>query len=372
MTPLRRSSTRDSRRAHGVRAHRITVGALAAIAWLAGPVRAGDERPSDAYEIVAETAIAALPAALRSAFDLKQDELIRQVISHSVISVTPVGEVDQHFVVLDVAAKKGSDPAMRIEASRLFPRNRKAAELLARKSNLTRLGTLPWTIHAHYAALVEAFRAGDGALVAAESAALLHFVTDASMPLFVAKKRSSRPGGRFFDRAPAEPDRPSFREQLLEAVAKLRPRLAYEVRVSSTRYRELDEPIDAIFEMLLGSFAEVVRFDNGDPASMTESRLEAAALLGANLIGTAWRRAGSPSPDKWSASAATSSGPATSTVSPDAPAGFVGSRHSKIYHRRTCPHVKRIKPSNLVSFGGRKVAVDAGRKPCKTCKPGKD
>lgn len=374
MAPVRRSSTCDSPQMYSARAHRIAIGALAALACFAGRVRAGDERPSDAYEIVVVTAIAALPEPLRSTFDPHRDELIRLALSHSVAPVSPVREVDRHFVVLDVGAKKGSDPAARIEMSRLLPRDRKAAEALAREKDLARLGSLPWTLHAHYAALVEAFRAKDDALVATESGALLHFVTDASMPLFVVKKRSSRSRGRFFNR-PVEPDPAAARQRILEAVAKLKPRLAYEVRVSPTRYRELDEPIDVVFETLLASFAEDVRFDGGDLSAMTESRLETAALLGANLIGTAWNRAGRPPLVTQSAAGAKPSEPAPATASPNAPAaaddaGFVGSRSSKTYHRSTCSHAKRIKPENMVAFSAPKVAVAAGRKPCKTCKPG--
>lgn len=377
MTQLRRSSARDLYGAHR---------ALVAIICLsaAGQVRADDEQPPDGYEIVVSTALTALPTPLRSAFVQQEDELIRVALSHCVKSVSSVEDVDRHFVVLDVAAEKGASDAGRIEASRRFPRGREAALKLARERGVRRVGSLPWTIHAHYEALLEAFRSTSGARIVAEAGALLHYATDASMPLFVAEKRSSRRRGRFFDRGADEPDPPNRREKLLEAVAALRDRLDYEVRVSPTRFAELEEPLDAVFETIAGSFAELVgtpaidaKVRADEAATMIELRLEAAALLAANLIGTAWHQAGRPAPDTWNAVSAKSAEPEkpaaksdTSVASPDS--HFVGSRHSSIYHRATCPHAKRIKPNNLVSFGGRKVAVDAGRRPCKTCKPGAD
>ncbi|MCH8807038.1 MAG: hypothetical protein IH986_13235 [Planctomycetes bacterium] len=377
MTQVRRSSARDLDPAHR---------AVVAILCLAatGQVLANDERPPDGYEIVVATAVTALPTPLRSAFVQRRDELIRVALSHGVKSVSSVVDVDRHFLVLDVAAEKGADEAGRIEASRRFPRVRDAALELARERGVRRVGSLPWTIHAHFEALVEAFRSTSGALVVAEAGALLHFATDASMPLFVVEKHSSRRRGRFFDRGADEPDPPNRREKLLEAVATLRDRLDDEVRVSPTRYAELDEPLDAVFETIAASFAELVsgpaidaKVRADEAATMIESRLEAAALLAANLIGTAWHQAGRPSPDTWNAASAKSAEPekpaakySTSVASPDA--RFVGSRRSSIYHRATCSHAKRIKPSNLVAFGARKVAVDAGRRPCKTCKPGAD
>ena len=381
MTQLRRSSARDFRSTHRAR---VAIVCLAAAGWSAGQVRADDEQPPAAYEIVVATAVTALPAPLRSAFVQQQDELIRVALSHSVNHVSSEEDVDRHFVMLDVAAEKGAGETGRIEASRRFPRDRDAAVKLARERGVRRVGSLPWAIHAYYEALVEAFRSANGALVVAEAGALLHFAADASMPLFVVEERSSRRRGRFFDRGADKIDPPNRRAKLLEAVEELRDRLDYEVRVSPTRYAELEEPLDAVFETLLASFAELVsgpvidaKVRADEAAAITESRLEAAALLAANLIGTAWHQAGRPSPETWDAVSAKSAKPEKRTAksgaeiaSPDA--RFVGSRHSTIYHRATCTHAGRIKPTNLVAFGGRKVAVDAGRKPCKTCKPGED
>ncbi len=48
---------------------------------------------------------------------------------------------------------------------------------------------------------------------------------------------------------------------------------------------------------------------------------------------------------------------------------FVASKNSKVFHKATCSSAKRIKPGNLVSYGTREKATEAGKRPCKICKP---
>lgn len=50
-------------------------------------------------------------------------------------------------------------------------------------------------------------------------------------------------------------------------------------------------------------------------------------------------------------------------------ANFIASRSSKIYHRQTCPHVKRMDKSKAIPFKTRAEAEKTGRRPCKICKP---
>ncbi|MHC5179710.1 MAG: Ada metal-binding domain-containing protein, partial [Planctomycetota bacterium] len=49
--------------------------------------------------------------------------------------------------------------------------------------------------------------------------------------------------------------------------------------------------------------------------------------------------------------------------------GYVATRSSKIYHRTTCMHAKRMDASKAISFAQREDAEKTGRRPCKTCKP---
>lgn len=56
-------------------------------------------------------------------------------------------------------------------------------------------------------------------------------------------------------------------------------------------------------------------------------------------------------------------------VDPQA-ARVVGSRNSDVYHRPSCHHARRIHDENLVSFPSEAAAREAGRRACRTCRPG--
>lgn len=53
----------------------------------------------------------------------------------------------------------------------------------------------------------------------------------------------------------------------------------------------------------------------------------------------------------------------------DSAVTFVASRNSKIFHRSTCPHAKRLAPQTTLNFRTRQEAEQNGRRPCKTCNP---
>ena len=48
---------------------------------------------------------------------------------------------------------------------------------------------------------------------------------------------------------------------------------------------------------------------------------------------------------------------------------YVASKNSKVFHKSDCIWAKRIKPVNLVTFSTREQAIQAGKRPCKQCKP---
>lgn len=48
---------------------------------------------------------------------------------------------------------------------------------------------------------------------------------------------------------------------------------------------------------------------------------------------------------------------------------FVASKNSKVFHKADCHWAKRIKPANLVTYSTRDKATEAGKRPCKFCKP---
>jgi len=48
---------------------------------------------------------------------------------------------------------------------------------------------------------------------------------------------------------------------------------------------------------------------------------------------------------------------------------LVASKNSKVFHKSDCIWANRIKPANLVTFSTRDQAIQAGKRPCKQCKP---
>ncbi|MBQ2831160.1 Ada metal-binding domain-containing protein [Methanobrevibacter sp.] len=48
---------------------------------------------------------------------------------------------------------------------------------------------------------------------------------------------------------------------------------------------------------------------------------------------------------------------------------YVGSVKSDKFHELSCPHVKKIKEANKITFSSRQDALDAGYTPCRTCNP---
>lgn len=48
---------------------------------------------------------------------------------------------------------------------------------------------------------------------------------------------------------------------------------------------------------------------------------------------------------------------------------LVASKSGKVFHTATCSFAKRISQENLMTFNNKAQAQEAGRRPCKTCKP---
>ena len=75
--------------------------------------------------------------------------------------------------------------------------------------------------------------------------------------------------------------------------------------------------------------------------------------------------AGKPGPKR---AAQTVSRPAFEQTLP-AKSAFVASKNSQVFHRADCSSVRRIKPENLIGYNSPDEAIQAGKKPCKRCKP---
>lgn len=49
--------------------------------------------------------------------------------------------------------------------------------------------------------------------------------------------------------------------------------------------------------------------------------------------------------------------------------GYIATKSSKVFHRGSCSHAKRMDAAKAVTFSSREDAEKTGRRPCKTCKP---
>jgi len=353
--------------------------------------RAQHDDPGEliAHRVAANAAVDALPDSLRAFFHERRSEFVD--MASLVTRANGEGEADRgdrahHIVWLDAGAARQPD-AERLQAAREFPEARAEADALLRRLSLRGGGSLPWSLKRAFEKLVEAFSEGDADRIIRLGARVTHLAVDAAQPFQTT-------------RLARWDDWMRVRGAYADALARYEARLAYEVRVAPVRFRCLDDVLDATFETLRAAHASAVldfepwltlaphdatdadeeeatrgRIATEDElAACLEQRIEAGAVLAANLLGSAWIRANLPSlPSSGGAIAVQQEARAQAPAASESPAahqgGLVGSRNSKIVHRSGCPHVARIKQSNRARFPSMEAARRAGRRPCRTCKP---
>ncbi len=375
--------------------------AFAASLAACGPAIAIDGESEVVYEIVTATGVTLVPKTIRPFFETHLDEIEAVATGGLKSKPGPDGlpsEDEWHYVMLDVAAGD-ADFDQRLSAARQFPRDRAEAKRLCRRHGRQEGGILPWVVEQRYGLLVVAFLDGDEEAIIREAGVLMHLAADASLPFNTTTSREGESTGNLHWRAKrATPGvrrhRTARHRWQCQLIERFRERFVHEVRVWPGRFSYVGSPVDATFDVLLdahadlgkvldtdrevlatGGIADATAFLTGlaeyydrladHSASIMESRLEAGALLGANLVGSAWIAAGSPLPARF----VKATRPDTSSTSPGvaAESPVVGSRGSKVFHRSGCVHAVRIDPKNLVSFSDMEAARNAGRRPCKTC-----
>ena len=383
---------------------RIVMGVvLAVFGATAHPARANHEEAPQAYEIAAATAVTLLPTPLRAFFEAHLDGL-QQVATAGLTDAPTAGKLpgrpDWHYVMLDVAAGDG-DPKKSRAAVKAFPRDHAEARALFQQHRRSKGGQLPWIIDDQTKALVSAFQQGRSSAIVEAAGVVLHFATDAASPFNTTVDRDGTTDGHLHwaagdDAAQPDQDHRSVRLRCqVELVKKLRKRLAFEVRVSPERYAAVTNRIELVFGVLIDAHDRLLQLRRIDRettdalglvdaatfaagkdeyyAAMTdagaatiENSLEAAGLLTAMLIGNAWNEAGRPLlPSVRPKATVKGVKDLTGVNGP-----LVGSRNSKIIHRPTCSHAKRIKAENRVTFDTPDDAFEVGRIPCKSCRPG--
>ncbi len=326
-----------------------------------------ESRPT--YELITDAAIETLPDSLRSWF-ADRDKLIAAVFTTRQDRIDIRIEAQsghQHFTWLKMPvpdkrnARKKTDFRSLLTVARIEGRSLTLVEMIQKQ----------------HAALIEAFRGRDAMLITTTAGQLMHYVIDASLPSHVAVVEHDW-------RGPSATNLENRIERLAFHESKVldtqHERFIFELRVWPKRLQEVrDIPKTVIETSHQASVAGNEVFNNTELAAVSatggyeyvvmrvRSQLEAAVILSGSLIRSAWREAGSPEQPSQSEPIKGNSVVRASQQATNS--NFVGSKQSEIFHRRTCPHVKRIKPENLVQFDNIAKAHAVSRKACRTCKP---
>lgn len=362
--------------------------ATTVLTWVAiavgEPVSATTMESPAVYEIAIPVAVAALSPELRPFFDANSAALGASVMQ--VMATTK--NHHSHSLPLDCAAE-GKEAEKRRAAVQRFPRDLAGAGGHVKRCGREDEELLPWIVPQRLAALVGSLKKGDAEKIVRDAGALLHFAIDAGLPFNAVDDRwGDAPSAIRDERAASSPSmRARYQVELPE---RLRERLAFEARVAPRRVRPIEDPVASVFDALAAAHESALALEAIDgelaglapakrsaasgaalverAAPIIETQIESGALLGAELIVSAWIEAGKPElPAR--AVESVSKAVVNTSGAPNTEKAFVGSRSSKIFHRASCSHVARIKPENRVNFDTAEQARAKGRTPCKSCKP---
>jgi hypothetical protein len=373
---------------------------------------AAQSEPPELYELVTSTTIPILPEPLRGFLDAHSDTICRQIVRGPTADEPSDARAQRSargFIKLDAAATSNTPRAMH-DAARGFPHDREAAKKLFDQSRQHEGGALPWELERAHRELERAFSAGNLNDVVSHAAVVIQLSSFASLPFNMTRSLDGDEWHRpdwCRGEASAVDNHCALRVRFQVALlTRFRDRIAYEARVSPERFRPSRNSLDTIFEVLVDShrqLEEIARIDAdvlaelriadashflaardayelgiaARGAQIVEGRIEAAALLSADLIGSAWIRSGRALPEQPRPDAKTEKTairpqekPAVepeSTATSGSP--FAGSTNSTVFHFSTCAHLRRVRPENIVGFASLSEAKAAGRTPCKTCAP---
>lgn len=370
---------------------------------IAGGAALADE-PFAAHRIVAIKSIDGMPADIAPLFRQHRAELERRVIEPGVEwpGDRKLRRYNRwHHVQADIGSGQQTR-ADRLRAFRSFPQNQVTAERLYRRLGRQGGGLLPWAIDECYRRLVEAFKSEETSEVIARAGHLAHFVADAVNPFRSSANDNGVATGNLrmgsvWGVHPTSVNH-SVRERFgAGLVARYSTTYADALTLTTASYQPIWNPVADAFEMIESALSVLDDVAQADKEILTTleivdrksfearkeayyiamndrcgdiclSRLEACAILTANLVGSAWQEAGEPSLE---AIRARGEGGTTATPSAEAmkEGSYVGSKHSNIFHKPDCRWARQISQDNLVTFTTSLEARQASRRACKTCKP---
>ncbi len=300
-----------------------------------------------------------------------------------------------HRLEVDLLISEQSRAA-RLGAVEQFPHDQREAKRLSRRHGRHGVGELPWALAQLRSQLVVAFLENDADETIRIAGYVAHFAADAVDPFRCSVNADGHKTGnlRLRNGVNARVLGRSVRERFGEALI-LRHAMAYEaaIKVDRSDFEPTRDVVAAVFEAIQEGLSLHDRIAHIDRAltdelsiktakdledrqaeyfsrmheqceAMAIDRLQAGAILAANLIGGAWVEAGG-SPAQ-GASVDRSPRRDIETISTTT---LLGSSNSDVFHHHNCPFVKRINEKNLVQFRSLRDATQAGRRACKRCQP---
>lgn len=115
---------------------------------------------------------------------------------------------------------------------------------------------------------------------------------------------------------------------------------------------------------------KVVAQDQASEALTASVLTQVEAFIGAYQAAIRLRpRSGDAEPGTSAAGTVSRQGVEGTADSPTVPYSFVASKNSTVFHRPDCRWAQSISERNLVGYKTRDEAIEAGKRPCKSCKP---
>jgi hypothetical protein len=380
---------------------------VCAILPLAHACGAAEGGTATACELTARAAVTVLPAGIQPWFVHRLESLTSDGSTEDRSAAgaqRPALPDSAHYLKLDVAASD-SQPGASPGAAARFPTDQAEAKELFKRCGERQGGTLPWTVRRHFDALIAAYESGEQESILREAGILLRLSTAAALPFNTTSNRDgAATGNLILTKGTAQrallPHRTVRHRCHVGLLLSLKSRLAYELRLSPDRYHAITDPVEEVFAVMRRAHDALPLLLAADRDALTalgvsdadsftagkyryytllsdragwimEARLKDAATLGANLIGTAWTLAGGPVtgqpplPPVIKGTKVESSSPHEAVDD----GRFVASKQSKVFHKASCPHARRISPGNRICFATLEEMLATGRKPCKTCRP---
>ncbi|GJM26148.1 MAG: hypothetical protein DHS20C16_25630 [Phycisphaerae bacterium] len=372
--------------------------------------------------MVAKT-VEALPKPLSEYFEPMKDALAERATEPSGLWKRDSrfkSRAQWQYIYLDAAAQDTSQ-STRLRVAEAFPTDQAIARGLMRKHDVKRGGELPWALESLTQELVHAFETRNRDEIVKHTAHVIALSTFAADPFRVSRNcRGEETGNVTFGLK--EMGDPLFAHQDVaqrygwELMRRYQHRYQSEIKVSEFQYPLGHDVLAIVFETMLASLDDLDDFCDADRRILKKMKiddgaaflakqdeyyelldaeqgdavvemLKRATRLAVPLIYHAYKKAGSPNLSAPVPAVPLSALPKTDTDTPTTNSSAtdsggkedpqsattstatirIASKNSKVFHKPTCSHVKRISAKNRVEYEDQEAAKRSGKRHCRSC-----